>query len=261
LTVFNKTGHSLHIIIEIHIVPARDRDFGLVSNGGKVLAANGKHRVLISGCSTGIGRSLALAFAKRGHKVIATARKVETLEDLARQGMITLPLDVTRTESISIAVQEACRQAGVIDILVNNAGFGLMGPVAELRLDDVRRQYETNVVGQIAMAQAVFPVMVKGGGRIVNISSVSGVLASPFSGAYCSSKAAFNLLTDAMRLEMAPFGVKVILVQPGAIESKFGDTAASSLGGVIGKDSPFAPLIPFMEKRASESQQGAMPSD
>ncbi len=226
------------------------------------MSATGRQRVFISGCSTGIGRALAMEFATRGHDVIATARKVETLSDLAGKGMLTLPLDVTSTESIDAAIDSSVKSKGGIDILVNNAGFGLMGPIAEISLNDLRRQYETNIIGPVALAQAVFPLMCKQQrGCIVNVSSVSGVLTSPFSGAYCSSKSAFNSISDAMRMEMAPFGVSVVTVQPGAIRSKFGDTAASSLAGIFRDDSPYKPLIGYMEKRAQSGQMGAMEAE
>jgi NAD(P)-dependent dehydrogenase (short-subunit alcohol dehydrogenase family) len=224
--------------------------------------SSGNLVVFITGCSSGIGRALASEFAVCGHRVIATARKLEAIADLKADGMDTLALDVTSRTSIEFAVNEALSRAGRIDILINNAGFGLMGPLAELNMDDFRRQLETNVTGPLALVAAIAPRMAEqGGGRIVNVGSVSGVLPTPFSGAYCASKAALNSLTDVMRLELAPFGIHVISLQPGAIKSKFGDTASQSVKGVLAAGSLYTPVKEFIESRAMEGQKGAMPAD
>ncbi len=213
--------------------------------------------VLISGCSTGIGRAMAEDFRRRGHRVFATARKVETLDALKGFGIETLPLDVTKAASISACVDAVIKNANRIDVLVNNAGFGLMGPIAEVDLDDVRRQFETNVVGALALAQAVVPHMVKqGGGRIVNVGSVSGVLTTPFAGPYCASKAAMHAVSDAMRVELAPLGIDVITLQPGGVESKFGDTATDSIK--VKPDSLYNSMREFLNKRAQAGQVGAI---
>jgi len=214
--------------------------------------------VLITGCSSGLGRALAVEFFKQGHTVFATARRVEEVQDLAAQGLITQPLDVTNSSSISTAIQTIVKRAGRIDLLINNAGFGLMGPLAEIPLAEVRLQFETNVIGPLALIQAVFPYMLKqGGGRIVNVGSASGLLTTPFAGPYCASKAAFHSLSDAMRMEMAPFGIEVITLQPGKIASKFGDTAARILKELTIQDSPYCHIFPYMERRAKASQLGA----
>jgi NAD(P)-dependent dehydrogenase (short-subunit alcohol dehydrogenase family) len=218
--------------------------------------------VLITGCSTGIGRALAAAFARAGHQVIATARRPETLADLDPAPLAALPLDVTSAASIAAAVEAAAARAGRIDVLVNNAGFGLMGPALELPPDELRRQLETNVVGPLAVAQAVAPLMIaQGGGVIVNVGSVSGVLTTPFAGAYCASKAALHSLTDALRMELAPFGVEVMCLQPGGVASHFGDTAAQIVGKILPPNSRYASIARFIEGRAREGQRGAMAAD
>jgi short-subunit dehydrogenase len=169
-----------------------------------------------------------------------------------------MPLDVTDASSISATVQRIWERTGKIDMLVNNAGFGLMGPLAEIQLGEVRHQFETNVVGPLALVQAVIPYMVKqGGGRIVNVGSASGVLTTPFSGAYSASKAALHSLSDTMRMEMAPFGIGVITLKPAKIASKFGDTAARLLRELLPPSSLYLPIFQFMEKRALASQSGA----
>ena len=140
--------------------------------------------VLITGCSSGIGRALAREFAACGHRVVATARRLESIEDLGDDSIQILQLDVTDEHSVENAVKNAYALNGRIDIVVNNAGYALIGPVAEIELEDLRTQLETNVVGVVAMIRAVVPHMVeRSGGRIVNIGSVSGVTATPFGGA------------------------------------------------------------------------------
>ena len=222
----------------------------------------GKRRtwhVLITGCSTGIGRALAAEFIKQGHQVTATARRVETLADLAAQGALVDTLDVTDQDSIEAAVSNALDRCGHIDMLINNAGFGLMGPLLEVGLDDFRRQLDTNVTGQLAVAQALAPHMIKlGYGRIVNVGSVSGLLTTPFAGAYCASKAALHAVSDALRMELAPFGIEVITLQSGGVASSFGDTAAQWLEKGITEDSLYYPIKRYMEGRAKAGQEKAM---
>jgi len=216
--------------------------------------------VLITGCSSGIGRGLAREFAASGHRVIATARRLESIEDLADDTIHILQLDVTDEKSIEKAVNGAQELCGRIDIVVNNAGYALIGPVAELDLDDLRTQLETNVVGVVAVTRAVVPQMVeRGSGRIVNIGSVSGVTATPFSGAYCASKAAVHLISDAVRMELAPFGIRVITVQPGAIESRFGERAGRGVERYR-EGSLYSQVFDSIEARAGASQVGSMPA-
>lgn len=218
--------------------------------------------VLISGCSTGIGRELALEFARAGNRVYATARNPESVRDLAGESIHILALDVTDASSIRECVAAVLRAEGRIDVLVNNAGFGLMGPAIELGLDDLRRQLETNVIGVVALSQAVVPAMLENGkGMIVNMSSVSGVLTSAFAGAYCASKAALNALSDAMRMELAPFGIRVVTAQPGAIKSNFGATAAQDLSRYRRKESRYAPIAERIEYRARLSQESPTGAD
>lgn len=216
--------------------------------------------VLISGCSSGIGLSLAREFASRGCRVFATARRPESIAELRREKMEVAALDVTDQKSIDACVAEVINKAGRIDFLVNNAGYALMGPVIDLSIEDLRLQFETNVIGLIALTQAVVPHMIQQrSGWIVNIASVSGVCATPFAGAYCGTKAAVNLLSDALRMELAPFGISVITVQPGRIQSGFGDAAAKKMGRW--DRSFYAPVAEDISARAAISQEDAMPAD
>ncbi|MFA6032907.1 MAG: SDR family oxidoreductase [Myxococcota bacterium] len=220
-----------------------------------------KQVVLITGCSSGIGRALSLRFQAEGFRVFASARRPETLTGLKKTGVETLALDVTDAATIKSAVEQVIGQAGRIDYLVNNAGYGLMGPAAELPIDEVRRQFETNVIGALALVQEVVPHMVKAGsGRIVNVSSVSGVLTTPFAGPYCASKAALTALSDALRLELEPFGIKVITVQPGGVVSKFGDTATVHAEQSVAGSSMYKNAADIIRDRAKKGQEGAMDS-
>lgn len=215
---------------------------------------------MISGCSSGIGLSLAREFASRGCRVFATARRPESIAELRREKMEVAALDVTDQKSIDACVAEVINKAGRIDFLVNNAGYALMGPVIDLSIEDLRLQFETNVIGLIALTQAVVPHMIQQrSGWIVNIASVSGVCATPFAGAYCGTKAAVNLLSDALRMELAPFGISVITVQPGRIQSGFGDAAAKKMGRW--DRSFYAPVAEDISARAAISQEDAMPAD
>ena len=217
--------------------------------------------VLITGCSTGIGRALALSFKKSNFVVYATARRIEDLDDLKSSGIKTGKLDVNNSEDIKRVVDLIQEEDGSIDILVNNAGYAVMGPIAELPVESIRLQMETNVVSIAAMSQAVTPGMIeRKEGTIVNIGSVSGVLATPFSGIYCASKAAVHAMSDAMRMELAPFNIRVLTVQPGAIKSSFGDTASKSVAGYNGGDNSFyTPIADAIQQRAQSSQENPTP--
>jgi short-subunit dehydrogenase len=215
-----------------------------------------KQTVLITGCSSGIGRALAEELARRDHHVIATARSEESIEDLSSDFITIARLDVTDPNSIDAAVL----RSDAIDIVVNNAGYALIGPVAELDLDELRAQFETNVIGVVAVVRAAAPQMVeRGRGRIVNIGSVSGVTATPFGGAYCGTKAALHLISDALRMELAPFGIHVISVQPGAIESRFGARARQGIERYR-EGSLYSKVFGSIEARAEASQVGSMPA-
>jgi len=211
--------------------------------------------VLISGCSSGIGRALALEFAGRGCKVAATARKPASIKDLESGNISIYPLDVTDIKSIKSCIKKVISELGSIDILVNNAGYALIGPVAELSMEELRDQFNTNLFGLVELTQGVLPQMQeRKSGIIVNISSVSGILTTPFGGAYCATKAALNSISDAMRLELAPFGINVITVQPGAIKSNFGNRASSGVDAYKGKGSLYSFAAKYIEMRAIDSQ-------
>ncbi len=205
---------------------------------------------LVTGCSSGIGRAVARQLVAAGVTTVATARRLSTLDPLAAQGCTTLALDVTDDASRRACVEEARATHGSIDILVNNAGYAEMGPVEQVPLGAWRRQLETNVLGPVALTQLVLPGMrAAGHGRIVNVSSMGGEVTFPGGGAYHASKYALEAMSDALRVEVAPLGVQVVLVQPGPVASSF-DTNAADLGRYL--DGPYDPLVRGLDKAIRE---------
>jgi NADP-dependent 3-hydroxy acid dehydrogenase YdfG len=171
--------------------------------------------VLITGCSSGIGFATAQAFARGGATVFASARRPETLTSLTGEGVQTLALDVLEDDSMRAAVSEVEARCGAIDVLVNNAGYALQAPVEEANLDDVRRQFETNVFGLVRLTQLVLPAMrQQRSGRVINLSSMGGRFTFPGGGFYHATKHAVESLSDALRLELAPFGICVVVIEP-----------------------------------------------
>ncbi len=203
--------------------------------------------VLISGCSSGIGRATATRLAGRGWTVYATARRPEQIADLAEAGCRTLALDVTDEASMAAAVRAVESEHGAVGALINNAGYSQSGALETLPVEKVRAQFETNVFGLLRMCQLALPGM-RGAGRgtIVNLSSMGGRLTFPGGGAYHASKYAVEALSDALRWEVRGFGVRVVIVEPGLITTSFGETAAGSLAatgepaGEAAADDPYA---------------------
>ena len=199
--------------------------------------------VLVTGCSTGIGRATAEALLARGHTVWATARRPETLADLAAKGAHVTALDVTDEASMSSAVAEVEAAHGAVGTLVNNAGYGEYGAVEEVEMDKVRAMFETNVFGLARMCQLVLPGMrAAGRGRIVNISSMGGRMTFPLGGYYHATKYAVEALSDALRVEVKPFGVQVVVVEPGVTRSGFEETIGASDALASHDDSPYAAM-------------------
>jgi NAD(P)-dependent dehydrogenase (short-subunit alcohol dehydrogenase family) len=173
-------------------------------------------RVLITGCSTGFGRATALELTKRGHGVIATARRPEMLDDVDVAEKVRLDVDDDHS------VSEAVARAGHVDALVNNAGFGITGPVEHVPLPEFRRMFETNVLGAVRMIQAVLPQMrERGSGTIVNVTSLAGLVTPPIGGAYSATKRALEAISEALHYEVGHFGVRVAIVEPGYFETDF----------------------------------------
>jgi len=206
--------------------------------------------ILISGCSSGIGRDLAARLSASGQLVVATARRSETLEGL--DAALKLPLDVTSAESVRSAVAATLDAFGRIDVLVNNAGFGINAVVEELEERELEDMFAVNVVGALRLMRATMPGMrERRSGTILNVSSIAGLVSTATNAGYAASKYALEALSDAARQELAPFGVRVILVEPGPIRSNFDETDRRlSSGRFSSGGSPYAWLY---EKSAAAS--------
>lgn len=209
-----------------------------------------KKIVLISGCSSGIGKSLAQKMASQGHTVFAGARKISDLNGIG-DNIIPVTLDVNNEENIKAVMATIDNQCGKLDILVNNAGYGAMGPLVEVPISQVQTQFSTNVFAPLAMSQQALAVLRKSKKAIiVNIGSSAGIFTVPFSGVYGASKAAIHALSEVLRMELAPFNIHVMTVYPGGVASNFGDTAAEKLKETLVSNSLYKPALPAIEKRA-----------
>jgi len=220
--------------------------------------------ILITGCSSGIGAALARDFHSRGHRVYATARRRESLAALEAQGIRGLVLDVNDDASIAAALAAVAQAAGHLDLLVNNAGFSQVGAVVDLTRDDLRRQYETNVIAPAVVTAQAVPLLraavAKNSSAVVaNVGSIVGLFTTPFAAAYCSSKAAIHSLTDALRMELAPFGISVVSIQPGGVRSSFGQHAEAAIR--LPEGSIYKSVESGIRARAQAGQQGATPAE
>ncbi|MFI5610487.1 oxidoreductase [Amycolatopsis sp. NPDC051903] len=191
---------------------------------------------LVTGASSGIGEATARELLERGYTVYGAARRVERMAELARLGVRTIALDVTDEESAEKAVAEIVAEAGRIDLLVNNAGYGSYGSVEEVPLQEGRYQFEVNVFGAARLIQLVLPVMrAQRSGRIVNISSMGGKIHTPMGAWYHGTKFALEGFSDALRMEVRPFGIDVVVVEPGGIATEWGGIAVDHLLEVSGE--------------------------
>ena len=188
-----------------------------------------KRVIFITGCSTGIGHDAVVALSKRGHRVIASCRKKVDVAKLHELGCEAVLLDVDDSDAIASAFAEVLTKTeGRLDVLINNAGYGQAGALEDVSRDMMRNQFETNVFGLMELTRLAIPVMRRQGyGRIINISSVLGLISMPFRGAYNASKYAVEGLCDTLRLELKPAGIDVICIEPGPIESQFRDNAVN----------------------------------
>jgi NAD(P)-dependent dehydrogenase (short-subunit alcohol dehydrogenase family) len=198
--------------------------------------------VLVTGCSSGIGRASALRLARSGWTVYATARRPESIAELEDAGCRTLALDVTDEQSMRTAVETVEQAEGAVGVLVNNAGYSQSGAIETVPMDAVRRQFETNVFGVVRLTQLVLAKMrAQRWGRIVNVGSMGGRLTFPGGGHYHATKYALEALSDALRFELRGFGIDVILLEPGLITTEFGEAATASMADVeSSRDDPYA---------------------
>ena len=226
--------------------------------------ANGQQTVLITGGTDGLGKAAALLLAEKGYRVFAAGRSAEKRAELDKLAagkklpLESLELDVCDDASVHRAIQQALQKAGTIDVLVNNAGVGFMAVVEELKLEDLRRLYETNVFGVLRVTQAVLPHMrERRQGRILMLSSVAGIVTPPTYGAYSSSKHALEALSNALRVELYPFEIEVVLIEPGYIMTNFQQTAKELAQEYVAGSaaSPYAKIYSGSLSGASSSRR------
>lgn len=218
--------------------------------------------VLVTGCSTGIGREAVAHLRKAGFLVVATARRLDAIADLAAPGEVEVDaLDVTVAAERARVVAAILVRHGRIDALVNNAGWGAVAAAEETTPELMQRMFDTNVFAAHELARLVLPPMRKaGGGRIVNVASVAGHIAVPLMGAYCATKFALRALTQAMDAEVRPFGVRALLIEPGFIKTKFGERASTETRAAVSdpRASPYAAMYRRWAKRRA-GDHGAHP--
>lgn len=220
-----------------------------------------QNTILITGASTGIGRACALEFARRGWLVFAGVRRAADADGLRAENSTTVPLlfDVTEGAQIAAAMEQIRAQAGGLNALINNAGISVPAPLEILPLEEFRRQFEVNVTGVLAVTQAALPLLRAAEGRrtILMISSGSARLAMPVTGAYAASKFALEAMTDALRVELAPWQIRVVSLQPGPVVSAIWETTMARSERMLAtippeKVAPYRPLIDFARRYAVE---------
>ena len=220
--------------------------------------------VLITGCSSGIGEATALAAAARGHRVYATARSLESLRDLEGRGRIRpLALDVTDAGSIAQALATLLGETGRLDAVVNNAGYGQYGAVEDVTAEEWRRQFDVNLFGAIEVTRAALPTFREARrGTIVNVSSVAGKVAIPFAAPYCASKHALEAVSDALRVELSPFGVRVVVIEAGPITTRFGERARAGVARLLAGQGPYSRFYANAERAMdTDFQMGKLPAE
>jgi NAD(P)-dependent dehydrogenase (short-subunit alcohol dehydrogenase family) len=198
-------------------------------------APNDQKVALITGASSGIGKTAALHLYDAGFLVYAVARRTDRMQDLRDHGITTLIMDVTDEQSTVAGVNKILGDTGRIDVLVNNAGYGSYGAVEDVALDEARRQFEVNLFGAARLIQLVLPSMrTRGSGTIINISSMGGKIHTPFGAWYHATKFALEALSDCLRLETKPFGINVVVIEPGGIRTEWAEIAADHLRATSG---------------------------
>lgn len=195
------------------------------AEGGGATGVAVRDTAVVTGCSSGIGRATARALEETGFRVYATAREADDVADLAEEGIETLELDVTDARETEAAVERVVEETGGVDLLVNNAGYAQVGPIEDVPVARVRRQFDVNVFGPHRLVRAALPHLRASGGRIVTVSSAAGLVAVPGGGVYSGAEAAKEAMTDALRAELDGTGTEVVLVEPGPVRTAFADRA------------------------------------
>lgn len=221
--------------------------------------------ILITGCSTGFGRVTALHFAKLGWKVFATVRKASDAEELQKEHSVIVPLicDIVNAEQVKAMAEAVAAQSPTLEALVNNAGSAFAAPMELIPPDVLREQMDLNVIAPVAVTQAVMPLLKAGRGTIINVSSVGGKITTPLLGPYSASKFALEAISDALRIELAPFGVKVAVIEPGSSPTAIWQTSMQRAFALL-KDrninvSPYQKLVDVVTANAEERSRVGFP--
>ncbi|MDX2273058.1 MAG: SDR family oxidoreductase [Cyanobacteriota bacterium] len=224
--------------------------------------------VLITGASAGIGEAVALAAAQQNPRLVLASRRegvLQTIKDvLEKQGVevLIVPTDMGDPDQVNALAEKALERFGQVDILVNNAGYGQMGPIEEVPEAAVRQQFAVNVFGLLGLTRALLPSMrQRGQGRILNISSVAGQISMPFSGIYNASKHAVEAISDALRVEVAPFGIQVVIIEPGPVTTDFFRVARETTLAVRSRETPYQSLVEGLDDLTDSVKNLAWPVD
>jgi short-subunit dehydrogenase len=218
-----------------------------------------KNTILITGASSGMGKETALQLIKEGHIVYGAARRVESMKELVDNGGHAIKMDVTNEETIKQGVEQLIQEQGKIDILINNAGYAIYGAVEDTSLEDARRQFEVNIFGLARLTQLVLPHMrEQKSGKIINISSMGGKIYTPLGAWYHATKHALEGWSDALRIEVKQFNIDVVIVEPGAIATEFGDVMLEPMLSRSG-EGPYSHIAHSMANatRSSYEKKGA----
>lgn len=211
-----------------------------------------KKVILITGASSGMGKDFALHLLKKGHIVYGLARRVEKMDDIVKAGGKAIAMDITNEAQIESAVNQVIQEQGKVDVLINNAGYAVYGPVEEASIDAARRQFEVNIFGLASITQKIIPVMrVKKSGTIINISSMGGKMYTPFGAWYHATKHALEGWSDCLRVELQSFGIDVVIIEPGGIETEFTNVFMENLQGDA-KKGPYADSLQKIIKSSTE---------
>ena len=213
--------------------------------------------ILITGASSGIGKASAEQLISEGHIVYAAARRVEKMQDLVQAGGHAIKMDITAEEDVRAAVDTIINEQGRIDVLVNNAGYAIYGPVEEVTIEDARRQFDVNIFGLARLTQLVVPHMrAQGSGKIINMSSMGGKIYTPFGAWYHATKHALEGWSDCLRLELKPFGIDVVIVEPGGIRTEFGDVMLEPMRE-RSQSGPYHERVSKLVKATKETYEGS----
>ncbi len=233
----------------------------VITNTNKNNKEMSKKVAIITGASSGMGKSTALILQEKGYKVYGMARRIEKMNGLKTKGMEVVPLDLTKDESIVMAVDTVLEKEGRIDVLINNAGYGSYGAVEDVPIEEAKRQFEVNIFGLSRITQLVLPTMrEQKSGRIVNISSMGGKMHTPFGAWYHATKFALEGWSDCLRIEVKQFGVDVVVVEPGGIQTEWGDIAMENLDKVSG-EGPYATLAKKVVTSSDKNKNKLTPVD